>query len=231
MDEQCILTDLSGKCTGQASKKDCHLNANIQKGMLHRAFSVFAFRREQDGTCSLLLQQRSTAKITFPAFYSNTCCSHPLASIPEENVLEDALGVRLAAVRKLRHELGVTNALPDDFVWCGVIRHSCESDATWGEHEIDYILLLEKELDIEPNENEVMAHAYLSRSAFRTLIQSGKLADGSSVQLTPWLKHLHNSRLLDGWWDAVNDESFRIDGAKYAAVRNELVDFVTQSTF
>lgn len=100
-------------------------------GMLHRAFSVFIFNREE----KLLLQQRSDAKITFPgerqkkehflhrpsltcrAFtcrcvfvhagcFTNTCCSHPLHTDSELEE-KDALGVRRAAQRRLEAELGI----------------------------------------------------------------------------------------------------------------------------
>jgi isopentenyl-diphosphate delta-isomerase len=60
---------------------------NIDQGMLHRAFSVFLFNTKGE----LLLQQRSDAKITFPGYWTNTCCSHPLY-FPEEMVDEGQLG-------------------------------------------------------------------------------------------------------------------------------------------
>lgn len=60
---------------------------NIDKGLLHRAFSVFLF----DSQNRLLLQQRATEKITFPDMWTNTCCSHPL-NTPSELVLKDQLG-------------------------------------------------------------------------------------------------------------------------------------------
>lgn len=42
-----------------------HLMENIDKGLLHRAFSVFLF----DSKNRLLLQQRASEKITFPGWY------------------------------------------------------------------------------------------------------------------------------------------------------------------
>jgi isopentenyl-diphosphate Delta-isomerase len=51
-----------------------HLMKNINRGLLHRAFSVFLFNSEN----KLLLQQRAIEKITFPDRWTNTCCSHPL---------------------------------------------------------------------------------------------------------------------------------------------------------
>lgn len=59
---------------------------NINQGMLHRAFSVFLFNSKGE----LLLQQRAPEKITFPEYWTNTCCSHPLYNpdeLPEENQL------------------------------------------------------------------------------------------------------------------------------------------------
>ncbi len=38
--------------------------------------------------------------------WTNTCCSHPL-NIPGEGEEIDALGVKRAAKRKLKHELGI----------------------------------------------------------------------------------------------------------------------------
>jgi len=75
MEEVCIVLDEDDKPIGSASKKVCHLMKNIDLGLLHRAFSVFLFDPE-DGR--LLLQQRADEKITFPAMWTNTCCSHPL---------------------------------------------------------------------------------------------------------------------------------------------------------
>lgn len=102
--EECILVDERDVVIGSDTKKNCHLNSNIEKGLLHRAFSVFLFNLEG----KLLLQQRALSKITFPEYYTNTCCSHPLYR-PEE--LEEglsAIGVRRAARRKLDHELGIS---------------------------------------------------------------------------------------------------------------------------
>ena len=61
---------------------------NINKGLLHRAFSAFVFR-PLDG--KLLLQQRATEKITFPDMWTNTCCSHPLDDFEEEKIEEQQL--------------------------------------------------------------------------------------------------------------------------------------------
>ena len=100
--EECILLNSDDEVVGYDTKKNCHLNVQIEAGKLHRAFSVFLFNSEGN----LLLQQRSESKVTFPEFFTNTCCSHPLY---KEEELEErgALGVKRAARRKLEHELGI----------------------------------------------------------------------------------------------------------------------------
>ena len=54
--------------------------ANIEKGTaLHRAFSVFLFNSDNE----LLLQKRAACKITFPNFWTNTVCSHPIQFVDQ----------------------------------------------------------------------------------------------------------------------------------------------------
>jgi isopentenyl-diphosphate Delta-isomerase len=108
---------------------------NIDRGLLHRAFSVFLF----DSQNRLLLQQRASEKITFPDMWTNTCCSHPLG-IPGETgseLTEAVQGVKRAAQRKLDHELGIKAAqVPiSDFRFLTRIHYKAPSDGKWGEHE------------------------------------------------------------------------------------------------
>ena len=111
-----------------------HLMENINKGLLHRAFSAFVFR-PSDG--KLLLQQRATEKITFPDMWTNTCCSHPLDDFAEEKIEEKQLGVRVAASRKLEHELGIppSQTPVDHFQYLTRIHYLAPSNGLWGEHE------------------------------------------------------------------------------------------------
>lgn len=112
-----------------------HLMTNIDKGLLHRAFSVFLF----DSNNRLLLQQRASEKITFPDMWTNTCCSHPLGVPGETGAELDAavLGVKRAAQRKLEQELGIKpEQVPlDKFEYFTRIHYKAPSDGKWGEHE------------------------------------------------------------------------------------------------
>lgn len=73
--DDCILVDNRDNITGSRSKYDAHrFNRTQPQGLLHRAFSVFLFNKDNQ----LLLQQRARSKITFPGVWTNTCCSHQL---------------------------------------------------------------------------------------------------------------------------------------------------------
>ena len=64
-------------------------NKETGETLCHRAFSVFLF----DSTGRLLLQRRSGDKITFPMYWANTCCSHPL-NVDGETETINHLGVK-----------------------------------------------------------------------------------------------------------------------------------------
>eukprot|EP00168_Porphyra_purpurea_P008722 TRINITY_DN21142_c0_g1_i1.p3 TRINITY_DN21142_c0_g1~~TRINITY_DN21142_c0_g1_i1.p3 ORF type:complete len:194 (-),score=68.50 TRINITY_DN21142_c0_g1_i1:49-630(-) len=103
MAERVLLVDANDTVTGSATKVDAHL---LSAGLpLHRAFSVFLFNA--DG--QLCLQKRAATKLTFPGYWTNTCCSHPLAGGVEA---DGVAGAAAAAVRKLGHELGIRRGGP-----------------------------------------------------------------------------------------------------------------------
>nr|OQO30449.1 Isopentenyl-diphosphate Delta-isomerase [Rachicladosporium sp. CCFEE 5018] len=194
MDEVCIVLDVDDNPIGSASKKTCHLMENINKGLLHRAFSAFVFNSEN----KLLLQQRASEKITFPDLWTNTCCSHPLATPGETGaeLSEAVAGVKKAAVRKLEQELGIPSAqVPiEKFEFLTRIHYKAPSDGKWGEHEIDYILFIKADVDVEENPNEVQATRWVSPEELKAMFEEGKLA------FTPWFKLICQSMLFE-WWE------------------------------
>ncbi|KAG8573481.1 hypothetical protein GDO81_012425 [Engystomops pustulosus] len=194
LSEMCILIDENDKKIGADTKKNCHLNENIDKGLLHRAFSVFLFNTEN----KLLLQQRSDAKITFPGCYTNTCCSHPL-NTPSEIEEEDAIGVRRAAQRRIKAELGIPmeQVTPDEFRYLTRIHYKAQSDGIWGEHEIDYILFVQKEVTVDPDPNEIKSHCYVTKEELKQLLERAKRGE---VKITPWFQLIADTFLYK-WWD------------------------------
>lgn len=194
MDEVCIVLDENDMPIGSASKKVCHLMENINKGLLHRAFSCFLF----DSSNRLLLQQRASEKITFPDMWTNTCCSHPLG-VPGETgaTLEAAVeGVKRAAQRKLNHELGIrANQVPlQDFKFLTRIHYKATSDGKWGEHEIDYILFIKAEVDLDINPNEVQDAKYVTENELKEMFKDDKL------KFTPWFKLICQTMMFE-WWE------------------------------
>lgn len=102
MEEEIIIVDEHDNVLHNVttrSKKDTHLWANIggSKNLLHRAFSTFLF----DDKHRMLVQRRAASKITFPGFWANTCCSHPLYVPSELDMTSGMVGVKRAAQRKL----------------------------------------------------------------------------------------------------------------------------------
>lgn len=190
MEEKCILVDDADKCLGEGAKRDCHrvVDGNIP---LHRAFSVFLFNTKGD----MLVQQRSGYKITYPSHYTNACCSHPLHEIEGEREERDALGIRRAAQRRLNFELGIPlrQIRPENMHYLTRIHYKDLGDGVWGEHEIDYILFLQKDVELNPNPDEISDIKYIKLADYQKEIEA------LPGPLTPWFKLILNSR-LPVWW-------------------------------
>lgn len=152
---------------------------NIDKGLLHRAFSVFLF----DENNNLLLQQRADEKITFANMWTNTCCSHPLA-VPSElgsvagdgditKLSNSVAGAKNAAQRKLFHELGIpAEELPlDQFKFLTRIHYAAPSNGPWGEHEVDYIFIIKSKVTLDANPNEVRDVKYVSEKELKEMFK------------------------------------------------------------
>jgi len=179
------------KNVGSGSKMDCHLKSNNLP--LHRAFSVFLFNDKNE----LLLQKRAHSKILFPGHYTNTCCSHPLA-VEEEMIENDALGVKNAAQRRCRQELGIAaEQIPiKDFHFLTRIHYKADNCKKWGEHEIDYILFIKANVDLHPCENEISEVSWIKKEG---MIDFVKECESSGVPLTPWFRLILKNGLMK-WW-------------------------------
>lgn len=200
MSEQCILIDNEDNCIGPISKRECHDNLRIKnERILHRAFSVFLF----NNSGKLLLQQRSAEKITFPLYWTNTCCSHPLYTDSELEE-KDNLGVKRAARRKLEHELGIVSGTIaiEDFIFLTRIHYLAESDTEWGEHEIDHIIFVKQDVEFIPNPNEVLDTKYVTQEELKQLVIQQK--NDSSLKITPWFQLIIDNSLYS-WWDQLDN--------------------------
>ena len=139
--ENDILVDAYDNPIGTEEKISAH-----EKGLLHRAFSVFVLR-EYHGKKQLLLQQRQATKYHAGGLWTNTCCSHPR---PDEDVID-------AAVRRLQEEMGFSIPLKE----IGTFTYRAEFENGLIEHEFDHILIgntQQENFDVNPR--EVMAYRW-----------------------------------------------------------------------
>jgi len=198
LDEQCIVVSDNDVPLGAKSKKDCHLMANIDKGLIHRAFSVMLFNSSGE----LLLTQRSDAKITFPSYFTNTCCSHPLYNELERDE-KNAIGVKRAAQRRLQSELGIDSLkIPlEDIKYMTRFLYKAPSGGLWGEHEIDYALVIQKDVPLNPDPNEVKFYHYVSKDNMMAFLKNEELKGN---QVTPWFRLMIENFLFE-WWNQLHD--------------------------
>lgn len=196
MAEAVLQVDENDVVVGPISKADSH----YQSGSLHRAFSVLLFN--SDG--QLLLQQRAHDKITFPSVWANSCCSHPLASA-EEMEEDNGLGVKVAAIRKLDQELGISPDSIDinDFHFITKMRYSARMNADWIEREIDHILMIQADVELDPNPNEVSAVKWVSSEELDAML----VDEDSDDVIAPWFRCIAARLMNEDWWAAIGNKA------------------------
>lgn len=204
MSEEVILVDHQDEVVGSMSKKDAHLTANNLP--LHRAFSVFLF----DSKRRMLLQKRAKTKVTFPSYWTNTVCSHPLhcpAEMGQNDAGNTVKGAKRAAIRKLSHELGILPEaihMNDLTFMTRVMYRSPSGCGVWGEHELDYVFFAQTDVALKPEPNEVEETRYVTRKELKDMF--AEAAQSDSVKLTPWFA-LIVQKLAWPWWDVLFSES------------------------
>ena len=117
-EEKVILVDKNDRQIGLMPKMEAH-----EKGLLHRAFSVFIFNDKNE----LMLQQRALSKYHSPGLWTNTCCSHQREG--ESNIE--------AGKRRLQEEMGFSTDLKDTISFI----YKAPFDNGLTEHEFDHILV------------------------------------------------------------------------------------------
>ncbi|MCY7310895.1 MAG: isopentenyl-diphosphate Delta-isomerase, partial [Chitinophagaceae bacterium] len=166
---QVILVDVNDRQTGTMEKMEAH-----EKGLLHRAFSVFIFNAKGE----MLLQQRAMSKYHSGGLWTNACCSHPL---PNEET-------PLAAKRRLQEELGFETSIEKvfDFVY------KADFDNGLTEYEFDHVFVGEYEGVMNFNKEEVMDYCYKAVQEIRQGLKN------NPQKYTPWF-HLAFPK-IENWW-------------------------------
>ena len=188
MEELVLCLDAEDNVIDASSKLATHHG----EGILHRAFSVLIF----DSQGRLLVQQRSSDKITFPAVWANSCCSHPL-DIEGEND-EPIEGVIEAAKRKLQQELGIPRTITNDWVFhhIGKFEYKCRWDADWVENEIDHVLIVEADCEVNFNRNEIQAIEWVDNSSLSQMME--RKGRWKSQIIAPWFESIYQNFLFSG---------------------------------
>jgi isopentenyl-diphosphate Delta-isomerase len=137
--QQLILVNELDEPIGVAEKMEAH-----QKGLLHRAFSVFIFNTAGE----MLLQQRAISKYHSGGLWTNACCSHPY-------VAED---VQAAAQKRLMEEMGFTTNIKPAFQFT----YKAQFDNGLTEYEYDHVFVGNYEGIISPSADEVEDYCYKS---------------------------------------------------------------------
>ena len=139
MHSEVIVVDENDNAKGVMEKMEAH-----QKGVLHRAFSVFVFNSAGE----LLLQQRADHKYHSGGLWTNTCCSHPA---PGEEVAD-------AAVRRLKEEMGFNCELAHAFSF--IYKAHFQNGLT--EYEFDHVYIGYSDSIPLLNKDEVQDWKYIN---------------------------------------------------------------------
>ncbi|NGX85207.1 MULTISPECIES: isopentenyl-diphosphate Delta-isomerase [Aequorivita] len=148
-EEKVILVDENDQKIGLMPKMEAH-----EKGLLHRAFSVFVFNSKNE----LMLQQRALHKYHTPGLWANTCCSHQ----------RDGESSIDAGKRRLSEEMGFTTDLKETTTFI----YKAPFDNGLTEHELDHILIGKYEGEPNINPDEVADWKWMSLEEVKNDIQA-----------------------------------------------------------
>jgi isopentenyl-diphosphate delta-isomerase len=148
-EELVILVDENDNKLGLMEKMEAH-----EKGVLHRAFSVFVFNDKGE----LLLQQRALDKYHSGGLWTNTCCSHP----------RDGESVEEAAHRRLQEEMGFDCKLEKKFHFI----YKRELDKGLTEHELDHVFFGIYNDAPNINTDEVASYKFVDMHTLKTDMQN-----------------------------------------------------------
>lgn len=159
--DKVILVDERDRETGAMEKLEAH-----QKGLLHRAFSVFIF----NSSGHMLLQQRALTKYHSPGLWTNACCSHPRPDEDTRISAENRLQLEMGIITELRYK---TSYLYKADVGNGLV-----------EHEFDHIFTGIYDHDPVPNPEEANSFKWLEIEQIKSMIKKDQ------EQFTAWFRLL-----------------------------------------
>lgn len=159
--EEVILVDENDREVGSMEKLEAH-----EKGLLHRAFSIFLFNENGD----MLLQKRAAHKYHTPGLWTNACCSHPRMG----ETMDEALR------RKLAQEMGIACPVKKAFGFT----YKSQLGKGLTEHEYDHVYFGYFGGEPKPNPEEVEDWKYAPIAGIKADLKV------HPEQYTPWFKML-----------------------------------------
>lgn len=174
--KEVILVDKNDNPLGSADKLAAH-----KKGLCHRAFSIFVFRKPTAAASKedweVLLQKRSEKKYHCAGLWSNTCCSHPS---PGEDLIT-------SGCNRLQMEMGFCVALS----WVGSFHYRAELNNGLIEDEVDHVLVgFSQNKPFLINPDEVSQAKWMKVNDLQATLNS------QPDTFTPWLKRALDVALL-----------------------------------
>ncbi|MBI3336383.1 isopentenyl-diphosphate Delta-isomerase [Candidatus Peregrinibacteria bacterium] len=152
------LVNENGKIIGTADRESAHSG----KGKLHRAFSIFIFKKND-----VLLQKRAPHKL-FGSLWTNTCCSHPR---PNETAID-------AALRRLKEEFGFDCPLTE----CGsFIYRAHDKKGTEYEYDIVFVGEISDRTPVTPDTNEIAEWKWMNIEELKDDLKN------NPEKYSPWL--------------------------------------------
>ena len=164
--ELVVLVNEADQQIGLMEKLEAH-----QKGLLHRAFSVFLFNKKGE----MILQKRANTKYHSPNLWTNAVCSHPRNGESYKN----------GALRRLNEELGISTEIEEKFHFI----YKADVGQNLWEHELDYVFVGIYEGIFNLNPNEVSETRYIS------LVDLQKEILSNPDNFTEWFKIILNKYL------------------------------------
>lgn len=136
-----VLVDEQDHALGEMDKMEAH-----QKGILHRAFSIFIFNHERQ----MLIHQRAQHKYHGGGLWTNACCSHPQWG--EE--------IKASALQRLAYEMGLKCDI--DHLFSFTYHTPVENNLI--EHEYDYVFMGYTDDQPDFNPDEVQNYQWISKT-------------------------------------------------------------------
>lgn len=164
-----ILVNAQDQPIGQEEKLKAH-----ESGLLHRAFSVFIYRKNLNNY-EILLQKRNKNKYHSGGLWTNTCCSHPR---PGEETIQ-------AGERRLFEEMGIKTQLKN----IGNFIYKADFENGLVEHELDHVLVAEWDGDFNPDPEEAEETKWIDLENLNQWLEK------QPEDFTPWFKKAYEMAL------------------------------------